>query len=439
MALIRSKPRRVITGEEIAVDILLVEDQRSLAEMAAKMLHERWGCRVLIATNLAQVKTILAQNKRDFFLAVSDLNLPDAPNGEVVDVLIAAKLKVIAMTGMFDAGLHDRMLSKGVIDYVLKDSINAYEYIVDLVGRLHRNLSTKVLVVDDSASFRTLAEGMLKVQGMQVVLANDGVEGLAMLEQHRDIKLVLVDHEMPNMDGFNFLFHVRRTWPKDRLAVIGLSGSGNPKLSAQFLKLGVNDFLFKTCSYDELVCRIRQNLEMQESIEAVRYAANHDYLTGLINRRAFFEQGEQHCASHIKAGKSVAVAVMDIDFFKKINDQYGHDGGDEALRHLAVLIKEHFSTQLVARVGGEEFFILFEEPKDALSQCEAFRIKVARSHVTFGQGVIAYTLSIGLCIAQGVELDAQLKCADENLYRAKQAGRNRTVLSDATAVPTNHL
>ncbi|MDD4978879.1 MAG: diguanylate cyclase [Gallionella sp.] len=432
MALIRSKPRRVSTGDEIDADILLVEDQRSLAEMAAKMLHERWGCRVLIATNLAQVKTILAQNKRKFFLAISDLNLPDAPNGEVVDVLIAAKLKVIAMTGMFDPALHDRIMSKGVIDYVLKDSINAYEYIVEQVGRLHRNLSTKVLVVDDSASFRTLAESMLKVQGMQVVLANDGVEGLAMLDQHRDIKLVLVDHEMPNMDGFNFLFHVRRKWPKDRLAVIGMAGSGNPKLSAQFLKLGASDFLFKTCSYDELVCRIRQNLEMQESIAAVRYVANHDYLTGLINRRAFFDEGNILCANHLKAGTAVAAAVMDIDFFKKINDQFGHDGGDEALRHLAVLIKEHFTTQLVARAGGEEFFILFDEPKEALSQCESFRIKVARSHVPFAETAIAYTMSIGLCIARDTSLDAILTCADECLYRAKQGGRNRTMLIDTS-------
>ncbi len=439
MALIRSKPRRTKHGDEIDADILLIEDQRSLAEMAAKMLHERWGCRVLIATDMAQVKTILAQNQRQFFLAISDLNLPDAPQGEVVDVLIAAQLKVIAMTGMFDAALHDRIMSKGVIDYVLKDSINAYQYIVDLVGRLYRNLSTKVLVVDDSASFRGLAESMLKVQGMQVLQASDGVAGLALLEQHRDIKLVLVDHEMPNMDGFNFLFHVRRKWPKDRLAVIGLAGSGNPKLSAQFLKLGANDFLFKTCSYDELVCRIRQNLEMQESIEAVRFVANHDYLTGLLNRRAFFEQGEKYYAAQLKAAKPVAVAVMDIDFFKKINDQYGHDGGDEALRHLAILIKEHFTTQLVARAGGEEFFILFDEAKDALSQCEAFRIKVARSHVNFADTVIAFTLSIGLCIAPGTELDAQLKCADENLYLAKQGGRNRTLLTDSTILPRTPL
>lgn len=430
MALIRSKPRRLITGDEIDADILLVEDQRSLAEMAAKMLHERWGCRVLIATDLAQVRTILAQNRREFFLVISDLNLPDAPNGEVVDVLIAAKLKVIAMTGMFDPALHDKIMSKGVIDYVLKDSINAYEYIVDLVGRLHRNLRTKVLVVDDSASFRNLADSMLKVQGMQVVTANDGVEGLAMLEQHRDLKLVLVDHEMPNMDGFNFLFHVRRKWPKDRLAVIGMAGSGNPKLSAQFLKLGASDFLFKTCSYDELVCRIRQNLEMQESIAAVRYVANHDYLTGLMNRRAYFEEGTILCDNHLKTGTALAAAVMDIDFFKKINDQYGHDGGDEALRHLAVLLKEHFTTQLVARAGGEEFFILFAEPKEALSQCEAFRIKVARSHVPFADTVIAYTMSIGLCIARGISLDAMLTIADENLYLAKQGGRNRTILTD---------
>jgi diguanylate cyclase (GGDEF)-like protein len=301
---------------------------------------------------------------------------------------------------------------------------------------LHRNLSTKVLLVDDSLSFRSMVESMLKVQGMKVVTANDGVEGLAMLEQHRDIKLVLVDHEMPNMDGFNFLFHVRRKWPKDRLAVIGMAGSGDPKLSAQFLKLGANDFLFKTSSYDEMVCRIRQNLEMHESIEAVRYIANHDYLTGLLNRRAFFEQGEKRYAALLKSGKPVATALMDIDFFKKINDQYGHDGGDEALRHLAALLKEHFAAQLVARAGGEEFFLLFDEAGSAFVQCEAFRIKVEHSQVSFGEIVFAFTMSIGLSIGQGGNLDAQLKSADENLYRAKQSGRNQTVLGEVGREPT---
>lgn len=270
---------------------------------------------------------------------------------------------------------------------------------------------------------------MLQVQGLQVVVAHDGLEGLESLERHRDIKLAIVDHEMPNMDGFNFLLNVRRKLGKDRLAVIGVAGAGNLKLSAQFLKLGANDFISKPCSYDELVCRVSQTLEMQENLEAVRYVANHDYLTGLLNRRAFFEQGGRLFEEHIRAGAGLGVAVMDIDFFKKINDSHGHGGGDIVLKHFARLLEEYFQHELVARVGGEEFFVLFKDDQHAAAQCEGFRALVENSQVYFGDTLITHTISIGLTFRVQSGLDDMLKAADENLYQAKQSGRNRVVMT----------
>lgn len=420
------KQRRSKPGE-IDLQVLLIEDQRSLAQMAAKMLYERWGCQVLIATSLAQVNTIIAQNKHQFFVAISDLNLPDAPHGEVIDVLIAAKIRVIAITGMLDEAMHDKIMSRGVVDYVLKDSINAYEYVVELVGRLFRNLHTKVLVIDDSKTFRELSVGMLQAQGLQVVSACDGVEGLELLAQQPGIKLVLLDHEMPRMDGFNFLLNLRRKYTRDRLAVIGMSGTDNKRMSAQFLKLGANDFITKPFSYEELACRVAQNMEMQESLESVRYIAYHDYLTGLFNRRAFFEQGIRLFEETV--GKPLAAAVMDIDFFKKINDGYGHDGGDVVLKHFATLLSEHFQAALLGRVGGEEFFLLFTDADHAASQCEAFRLCVAQSPVQFNDAVIHFTVSIGITRQRPSSLDDMLKLADENLYQAKETGRNRIVLT----------
>ena len=352
MTIIRTQSRKLKITGEISGTILLIEDQRSLAQMAAKMLHDRWGCRVLIATSLDQVRKILADPKQHFFVAVSDLNLPDAHGGEVIDALIAANIPVIAMTGEFNPLMHERIMSKGVVDYVLKNSVNSYEYIVELVGRLYRNFNTRVLVVDDSEAFCAALTNMLRVQGLQVLVARDGVEGLELLEKHSDIKLVMVDYEMPRMDGSEFLLRVRRNAAKDRLAVIGMAGSGNQRLSAQFLKLGANDFIFKPFTYEELACRVSQNLDMQESIEAVRHVAYHDFLTDLLNRRAFFEQGGRLFEQKVKAKERVAVAMMDIDFFKKINDRFGHDGGDVALMHIAQLLGEHFSHDLVARMGG---------------------------------------------------------------------------------------
>lgn len=426
---VRSKQRRALTSADTAREILLIEDQRSLAQMAAKMLYERWGCRVLIATTLAQVRTIIAQKKHHFFAAVSDLNLPDAPNGEVIDALMASGIPVIAMTGMLDEAMHDRIMAKGVVDYVFKDSINAYEYIVELVGRLFKNVHIKILVVDDSVTFCNMLTGMLRIQGLQVLTANDGVAGLKMLEQQRDIKLVLLDYEMPNMNGFDFLLQLRRKLGKDRLAVIGMAGSGDKRMSAQFLKLGANDYIAKPFSYEELICRVSQNLEMQENLEAIRHVAYHDYLTGLLNRRAFFEQGERYFAEWKKTEKPIAVAVMDIDFFKKINDVYGHDGGDAVLKYFAALINHHFKQDLVARVGGEEFALLLTDFEQAVQMCEAFRLRVAQASVKFGEQHIKLNVSIGIAKLKQPSLEMMLKHADDGLYRAKAQGRN-CVVSD---------
>jgi len=410
-------------------EVLLIEDQRSLAQMAAKMLYERWGCHVLIATTLEQVRSILSQNKHRFFVAVSDLNLPDAPDGEVIDELKAAKIPVIAVTGNFDDSLQEDIMGKGVIDYVLKDSINAYEYIVELVGRLFKNTRIKVLVIDDSPSFRDILAHMLRMQCLQVVTAADGAEGIESLEYDRDIKLVLVDHAMPVMDGFTFLATLRRKLGKDRLAVIGISASENKRMSAQFLKLGANDFISKPFSYEELACRISQNLEMQESIETMRFAAFHDYLTGLYNRRYFYERGGKLFEEAAKAGKPLVVAMIDIDSFKNINDTYGHDGGDTVLRHLGAMLKEYFTADLVARVGGEEFLLLSADAVRTAESCEALRQQVAKSPAGFGATVIPYTVSIGIASQLQASLDATLKVADDNLYQAKQSGRNCIVAS----------
>ena len=411
--------------------ILLVEDQRSLALVAAKMLHERWGCQVLITTTLEEARAAIAQKQNnDFFVAVSDLTLPDAPHGEIIDVLIGAGLPTIAITGNYNSGLRETIMSKGVIDYVLKNSINAYEYIVELVGRLYKNTHIKVLVVDDSAGFRHLLEFMLKMQNLQVITARDGVDALQQLELNLDIKLVLVDNEMPNMRGTEFVASVRRKWSKDKLAVIGISAAEDKDVTAQFLKLGANDFIIKPFIYEELVCRVSHTLETLESIEAVRYIAYHDYLTGQLNRRAFFDQGGKLFAKAVKEGRPLAVAMMDIDFFKKVNDTYGHDGGDVVLKHFSALLEEHFRDNLVGRLGGEEFaLIILGDTRKSAERCEAFRLHVEKAPAQFGDKLISFTVSTGMTQKLQPNLDATLKLADENLYKAKETGRNRIIFT----------
>jgi len=416
-------------------EILLVEDQKSLARMAAKLLHERWGCQVLIATDYSQVAAIIAQGGHDFFLAVSDLNLPDAPDGEVVDALLAAGIPVVAMTGAFDDRQYEKYVSKGVIDYILKDGPNAYEYLVRLVGRLHRNAAIKVLVIDDSPTFIELTRKMLSLQNLQVLAASDAERGLELLQAHPEIRLVLVDYVMPGMDGCRFLVEVRRRLAMERLAIVGMAGDSDRRLSAKFLKAGASDFIFKPFTYEELTCRVTQNLEMLESVEAMRRAAYFDALTGLPNRRHFFDSMSGVHARAQAAGQELHVALLDIDFFKKVNDTYGHDVGDLVLKHIGQLLMQHFQGDFVARLGGEEFAIVVTgKPLAGVrAQFEGFRVRVAESPLRTVQHSIGYTVSIGVNSVMKADLDSSLKQADELLYEAKRAGRNRVVFNPPAA------
>lgn len=409
-------------------EILIVEDQRSVAMALAEMLFNRWGCRALIATSLAQVNAIVAQDRHEFFLAISDLNLPDAHQGEVIDVLRRAGIPTIAMTGYFNQAMHDPIMGKGVIDYVLKDSVNAYEYLVELVGRLYRNTAISVLVLDDDRSFCEVMRHMLHLQRLSVITAATGEEAIAALAEHPEARLALVDYSLPDMDGLNFVAMLRRSLSKNRFAVIGISGVAEPMIATQFLKVGANDFLAKPFSYDELVCRVSHNLQMLENIEEIHYAASHDYLTGLLNRRAFFERSADIYRSAAREQTPVIVAMMDIDFFKKINDGNGHDAGDAVLQHVAELLRKHFGAAVVGRLGGEEFAVVAAGHAVPPEQLEKFRIDVAQSPVEFGKAGIRVTISIGATTARAENVDAALKRADRNLYQAKAAGRDRTVV-----------
>ena len=151
--------------------ILIVEDQNSLAQMLASLLIERWGVTSHIANSQAQAKSLLKQHRHEYLVAICDLHLPDAPNGEVIDLVHRANVPIITLTGSFDKDFNEASSTKGVVDYIQKDSVRAYHYVVETVGRLYKNQSTKVLVVEDSLSTQALMQHMLEIQNFKVYSA----------------------------------------------------------------------------------------------------------------------------------------------------------------------------------------------------------------------------------------------------------------------------
>lgn len=409
--------------------VLIVEDSHTMAQVASNMVKNALGHGTVITASLAETRQLLEAGGQNFLAALVDLTLPDSSDGEIVDYVIAKGIPAIVITASFDEKRREAILKKNIVDYVIKDNRNVYDYVIRLLGRLDRNRQLKALVVDDSMTARNMIRALLMHHNFQVLVAEDGTEALRVLEQNPDVKLVLTDYNMPGMDGFTLTAKIRQHYPRDGIAIIGLSAQGSAEMSARFLKNGANDFLTKPFSQEEFYCRVMQNVETIEHIEAIRDAANRDYLTGLYNRRYFFAVGTGLFKQAKHEGGHLAVAMMDVDFFKKVNDNYGHDGGDVVLKHMAGLINEAFADHLPARFGGEEFAVMFQgkDADEVEELLEAFRQQVEKSVVPFGAEEIRFTLSIGYTTTLGNSVDDALALADAGLYAAKEGGRNQVV------------
>lgn len=416
--------------------IFILEDHIPTAKLLASKLHTDLECPVILTHSLAQAELTIASHETPFSLAICDLNLSDGRHEEIIDAVKKHSIPIIALTGEYSETLRESILKKGVVDFILKDSPSAFQYASDLAKRIRRNIHTKVLLVDDSDSSRRLLTIYLAQQKLQVLIAHDSTEALKQLEKHPDIRLMMTDFEMPGLNGVELVSEVRKKRSKEELAIIGISGSSDGKLSARFLKSGANDFIRKPFVYEEILCRTNQNLEMLELIDVNRHAATRDFLTGLYNRRYFYTQGEKQLKAAFKHTYAVAMAIIDIDHFKHVNDTYGHDWGDIALKKTAENIAKFFKENLACRLGGEEFTVLFinKSTEQVHQLLEQFRCYQQEHPVKYHDNSDIYVrVSIGLVSHHtttiNTSLDELSKVADVNLYSAKQGGRNRIVSS----------
>lgn len=406
--------------------ILIIEDTPTIARVQ-KHIALKVGYEADIAGSLAQAKELISNN--DYFCAVVDFILPDAPHGEAVPYAVKAEIPTIVMTGSLDKNTRDTVEKHPIIDYITKENKQAYQYLEKQLQRLPRNEGVKVLVVDDFRPTRRHICSLLARHKYQVLEATDGHEALKMLEQTPDIAVIITDNEMPQMNGQELCSEIRRLYSNDEKAIIGVSGSDAADLSARFLKNGANDYLRKPFNNEEFYCRLSQNVDMLEQIATIRLQANTDYLTKLPNRRYFFEETTKSLKKLQKAELPAAMAMLDIDHFKNINDTYGHDAGDEVLKGLSVCFAKYFKKYLVARLGGEEFAVYFADTDkdEVLKRLEGFRQFIEKNSPEFSQQKIKFTLSIGYTQGSIYQIDELLKLADIKLYDAKESGRNRIV------------
>ena len=412
--------------------ILIVEDNKALAKLIAKKMEDNTEMRVDVAHSLAEAQAFLTKAK-DYFITLLDLNLPDAPNGEVVDFVASKGLPIIVLTGSMDDKTRETFMDKDIVDYVYKGNMSDVNYIFHMIDRLKNNKQYKVMVVEDVMQTRNDVKKILQNLQFQVFTAAHGEEAMNYFADNPDIKLVVSDYGMPVKDGLEVLKELREQKDKNELGVIMMTTANENVSGAVFLKNGANDFIAKPFLKEELICRVNNTIENMENINKIANFANKDFLTGLFNRRYFYDDMQGYLASLEENPMPYAVAVIDVDGLKNINDKYGQDSGDKILKLLAKkLIDDTKSSDIAARFGGGEFCVLLKNvsQEDAVKFFVGLRAAIASNPVNIKNESVKISVSIGVTFGKSdYNVDEILELADEALYRAKQNGRNRVEIA----------
>jgi len=411
--------------------ILIVEDNKTLAKLISKKIENSLDFTVDIAYTLKETKLFLSRYK--YFITLLDLNLPDAPDGEVVDYALSKGNHVIVLSANINKNFRAAMLKKNIIDYVNKGGINDINYIIHTITRLQKNQEHTILVVDDSMVFRKHISTMLKNLLFKVITVAHGEEALNMLKTHQQISLVLTDYFMPVMDGLTLTHEIRKTYSKNDLCILALSSSDDDEVSALFLKQGANDYIQKPFSKEEFSCRINNSIEALENIQIITNHANRDFLTGLYNRRYFFNAMDKYLQRISETNENYAVAMLDLDNFKAINDTYGHDIGDEIIIAFSqILMSRTDHKDIIARFGGEEFCLILKDTMKAQATTVFENILNEVRNYSFEvnqEQIIKFTVSIGACMGSEGSLQDNINQSDMMLYNAKNSGKDKLVFT----------
>ncbi len=289
-----------------------------------------------------------------------------------------------------------------------------------------------LLIVDDHISNLQLLYGIFK-NDYEVCRASSGAEALAFC-QIRLPDLILLDVVMPDMDGYAVCQRLKGDTLTQHIPIIFVTAKSDPVEEARGLDMGGVDFISKPLRIRVVQARVRAHLSLKQQSDVLRSLALVDALTGVANRRHFDTALRAEWRRCIRAGQPMSLIFVDVDFFKRFNDHYGHPAGDACLKAIAQVLKRGLprSNDLVARYGGEEFICIL--PGTALAGAESKARELERAirdvgiaHSTSDVcGVV--TVSLGVATAfptRGADPAALLACADNQLYLAKQAGRGQ--------------
>ena len=454
---------RILVVDDVAANVKLME-----ARLSAEYFD--------VITALSGQEALAVCERAECDIVLLDVMMPDMDGFEVCRRLKANPsthhLPVVMVTALDQAGDRvkglqagaDDFLTKPVSDIALVARVRSLVRLKMMTDELRMRAVTskeigiqnpareaiadtgcggRVLVVEDRKASYERLQAMLKHEH-EVEIEADPAEALVRVADG-GYDLVVVSLGLENFDGLRLCSQVRSLERTRNLPILAIAEAEDNARLMRGLELGINDYLIRPIDKNELLARVRTQIRKKRYTERLRdnvqmsiEAAITDALTTLHNRRYM----ETHLTSLVEQaharGKPLTVLVLDIDFFKSVNDTHGHDAGDDVLREFALRLKKSIrGIDLACRFGGEEFVVVMPDTDMAVATMVAERLRRRIAAEPFailkGERKVEVTISVGLAALGGAQDGAAdvLKRADQALYRAKRDGRNRVVADAA--------
>jgi diguanylate cyclase (GGDEF)-like protein len=301
----------------------------------------------------------------------------------------------------------------------------------------------KILLVEDSSIERHAIGGYLTEWGLDFVAVESGTEAVTLLERPEPPNLVLLDWMLPGLDGIEICRNIRASGARTPyIYIVMLTAKSRKQDLLLAMAAGADDYLAKPVDPSELRARIMVGKRILELQHSLRFAATHDFLTNLLNRSEILAAIEKELSRSGREGKPTTLMMVDIDYFKRINDSLGHAAGDEVLKEVAHRLKADLRPyDVVGRYGGEEFLIIL--PGCALPigvrRADEIRNLVAKDPILTPFGTTTATVSMGVTASSdGADsVSDLLREADVSMYAAKKNGRNRVEFRSGTTRQTS--
>ena len=241
--------------------VLVIEDSRSFSQIITELLQTQHGFETDVAVSMAQAQALLRDNVDQYFVATVDLNLPDAPNGEAIELVRKFNIPIVVFTSTNDDAIEKSLWDRGISDYVSKFGHYNLTYLSWITNRIYRNQNIQLLVAQKDEHDLHKSKRLLKKHLFTVRTASSGADALSILEQNEGINLVIVDSELTDMPGLKLTHAIRERYPGPEMEIIGLADANS---STKFVKTGADDFLDKPFQPEQLFCRLNHAVDRQE-------------------------------------------------------------------------------------------------------------------------------------------------------------------------------